>query len=56
VSEESKAGLRRRKNADNPVELNNRLNRAEERLLKINREKDKEKHASREGAGQAEVV
>jgi hypothetical protein len=33
-----------------------RLNGAVERLLNINREKDKVKQAFREGAGQAEAV
>jgi hypothetical protein len=56
VSEESKAELRWRRNAYNPVELNSRLNRAVERLLNINREKDTVKQASGEGAGQAEAV
>jgi hypothetical protein len=36
--------------------LNSRLNRAIERLLKINREKDKVKPASDPGADQAEAV
>jgi hypothetical protein len=56
VSEESKAELKRRKSAYNPVVLNSRLNRAIERLLKINREKDKVKPASDPGADQAEAV
>jgi hypothetical protein len=56
VSEESKAELRRRKDAYNPVELNERLNRAVERLLNINGEKGKVKQASSEEAGQAEAV
>jgi hypothetical protein len=56
VSEESKVELRRRKNGYNPVELNSQLNGAVERLLNINREKDKVKQAFREGAGQAEAV
>jgi hypothetical protein len=43
VAEESKAELMR-------------LNRAMERLLKINREKDKVKQASGQEAGQAETV
>jgi hypothetical protein len=56
VSEESKAELMRRKNADNPVALNNRLNRAIERLLKLNREKGTVKQPSAQGADQAEAV
>jgi hypothetical protein len=43
ASEASKAELVRRKNGSDPVVLNSRLNRAVERLLKINREKDKVK-------------
>jgi hypothetical protein len=39
VSPESKAELKRRKSAGDPVELNNQLNRAIERLLKLNRKK-----------------
>jgi hypothetical protein len=46
VSEASKAEMVRRKNGSDPVVLNSRLNRAVERLLKINREKDKEKQPS----------
>jgi hypothetical protein len=56
VSEESKAELRRRKSGSDPVVLNNSLNRAVERLLKVNREKDKVKQASYQEAGQAEAV
>jgi hypothetical protein len=56
VSEESKAELMRRKNAYNPVELNSRLNRAIEGLLKLNGEKGKVKQASGQEAGQAEAV
>jgi hypothetical protein len=52
VSAESKAELRRRKNASNPVELNRCLNEAVERLLKTNGEKGKVKQAS----GQAKAV
>jgi hypothetical protein len=40
VSPESKAELRRRKSLQNPVELNKNLNRAIDRLLQINREKE----------------
>ncbi|MDR2210196.1 MAG: hypothetical protein LBO65_01820 [Spirochaetaceae bacterium] len=39
ISEESKAELRRRRALYNPVELNRRLNKAVEQLLKLNREK-----------------
>jgi hypothetical protein len=56
VSEESEAELMRRKNASNPVVLNNRLNRAIERLLQLNREKSKVKQDSSQEAGQAEAV
>jgi hypothetical protein len=43
VSDEVKAELVRRKAAQNPVELNRLLNEAVERLLQINREKDRVK-------------
>jgi hypothetical protein len=56
VSEESKAELTRRKSGSDPVDLNNRLNRAIERLLKLNREKDTVKQPSGQEAGQAEAV
>jgi len=56
VSEESKAELIRRKSSQDPVALNSRLNKAVERLLKINREKDKVKHPSCQEAGQAQAV
>ncbi|MDR2245571.1 MAG: histone H1/H5 family protein [Treponema sp.] len=46
----------RRKNADNPAALNNRLNRAIERLLKVNREKGMVNQPSGQGADQAEAV
>jgi hypothetical protein len=52
---ESKAELIRRKNAQNPVALNSLLNKAVERLLKINREKDKVKQPSCQ-EGQAKAV
>jgi hypothetical protein len=39
VSDESKTELIRRKGLQNPIALNNGLNRAVEKLLKINREK-----------------
>jgi hypothetical protein len=56
VSEASKAELIRRRNGSDPVDLNNRLNRAVERLLNLNREKDKVKESSGQEAGQAETV
>jgi hypothetical protein len=56
VAEESKAELVRRKSGNDPVVLNSRLNRAIERLLNINREKDKMKQPSGRDAGQAEAV
>jgi hypothetical protein len=56
VAEESKAELTRRKSAYDPVDLNSRLNRAIQRLLKINREKGKVKQASGQEADQAEAV
>jgi hypothetical protein len=43
VSDESKAELKRRKDAQNPVELNRKLNEAVDKLLQINSEKDKVK-------------
>jgi hypothetical protein len=54
--EESKAELKRRRNAYNPVELNSRLNRAIEGLLKTNGEKGKVKQASGQDVGQAKAV
>jgi hypothetical protein len=56
VSEASKAELMRWKNGSDPVVLNSRLNRAVERLLKANREKDKVKQPSGQEADQAEAV
>jgi hypothetical protein len=56
ISGECKAELIRRKGLRNPVALNNGLNRAVERLLKINREKGKVKQSSFKEAGQAEAV
>jgi hypothetical protein len=56
VSEESKAEQMWRKNAYNPVELNSRLNRAIEELLKLNGEKNKVKQASCQEVSQAEKV
>jgi hypothetical protein len=56
VSEESKAELTRRKSGSDPVVLNSRLNRAIERLLKLNREKNTVKQPSGQEACQAEAV
>ena len=56
VSDECKAELKRRKDGQNPVVLNTKLNEAVERLLKLNREKARMKQASGEEAGQAEAV
>jgi hypothetical protein len=56
VSEESKAELKRRKSASEPVALNSRLNRAIERLLHINRKKGTVQQPSGQEAGQAESV
>ena len=55
VSGESKAELKRRKDGQNPVELNTKLNEAVERLLKLNREKASMRQASCQEAGQAEA-
>ena len=52
VSEESKAELMRRKGGQNPV----RLNQAVERLLKLNREKTRMKPASGQEGEPAEAV
>jgi hypothetical protein len=56
VSDESKAELMRRKVSQDPIRLNNGLNRAVEKLLKINREKASMKQVSCQEAGQAEAV
>ena len=56
VSGESKAELKRRKDGQNPVELNARLNQAVDRLLKLNREKASMKQASGQEAEQAQAV
>ena len=56
VSGESKAELKRRKDGQNPVELNARLNQAVERLLKINREKASMRQTSGQEAEQAQAV
>jgi hypothetical protein len=53
VSEESKAGLRRRRAGQNPVELNRSLNEAAGLLLKRNREKQYDEKTSCQGDGQA---
>jgi hypothetical protein len=55
VSEESKAELKRRKSGQDPVALNTALNKAVERLLKINREKASMKQASCQEAEQTEA-
>jgi hypothetical protein len=56
ISGECKAELMRRKGSRNPIALNNGLNRAVEKLLKINREKASMKQPSGQEAGQAEAV
>ena len=56
VSEESKAELKRRKDGQNPVVLNTKLNEAVERLLKLNREKASMRQASGQEAEQAHAV
>jgi hypothetical protein len=56
VSGESRAEVKRRKNAGEPVVLNSRLNRAIERLLQIHREKNRVKQPSGQEASQAEAV
>jgi hypothetical protein len=56
VSEESKAELTRRRNASDPAGLNSRLNRAAERLLKINGEKGTVKRPSCQEANQTGAV
>jgi hypothetical protein len=56
VSEKSKAELRRRKNGSDPVALNSQLNRAIQRLLKLNGEKGTVKQSSVKEAGQTNTV
>jgi hypothetical protein len=56
VSEESKDELQRRRQEQNPVDLNCRLNEAVARLLKINREKVYAGQALCQGDAQAEAV
>jgi hypothetical protein len=56
VSDECKVELMRRKASRNPIRLNNGLNRAVEKLLKINREKASMKQVSCQEAGQAEAA
>jgi hypothetical protein len=56
VSDECKTELMRRKSSQNPVALNNGLNRAVERLLQLNWEKASMKQASCQEAGQAQAV
>jgi hypothetical protein len=53
VSEESKEELKRRREGQNPVELNCRLNEAIEKLLKTNREKKYGEKTSCQGDNQA---
>jgi hypothetical protein len=56
VSEETKAELARRKNAQDPVALNRQLNRAVERLLKINAQKANMKQPSCQEDGQTHAA
>jgi hypothetical protein len=56
VSEENKAELMRRKNAQDPVALNRQLNKAVERLLKINAEKANMKQPSGHETGQTHAA
>jgi hypothetical protein len=56
VSDASKTELMRRKGEQNPVTLNNGLNGAMERLLKINQEKTSMKPAPLKEAEQAQAV
>ncbi|MDR0998894.1 MAG: hypothetical protein LBL70_07485, partial [Treponema sp.] len=56
VSDDCKAELKRRRSSQNPVELNNELNRAVERLLKLNRKKASMKQTPYQGVEQAEAV
>jgi hypothetical protein len=56
VSGESREELIRRKSGQDPVALNSRLNKAVERLLKLNGEKETMKQPSGQGVGQAGAV
>jgi hypothetical protein len=56
ASDECKGELKRRKDGQNPVELNAKLNEAVDRLLKLNREKASMKQTSGQEADQAEAV
>jgi hypothetical protein len=56
VSEETKTELARRKNAQDPVALNRKLNKAVERLLKINAEKANMKQPSCQEDGQTHAA
>jgi hypothetical protein len=56
VSDECKVELKRRKEGQNPVVLNAKLNEAVDRLLKLNREKASMKQASGQEAEQAKAV
>jgi hypothetical protein len=52
LSDECKAELKRRKEGQNPVVLNTKLNEAVDRLLKLNREKASLKQTSGQEADQ----
>jgi hypothetical protein len=56
VSDASKAELTRRKGLQDPITLNNGLNGAVEKRLKLNRGKAKIEQVSCQGAGRAEAV
>jgi hypothetical protein len=56
VSDECKAELKRRKGLQDPIRVNNGLNRGVEKLLKLNREKARMKQVPAQEAGQAEAV
>jgi hypothetical protein len=56
VSDECKGELMRRKRSQNPIVLNNGLNQAVERLLKLNREKVSMKQVSCQETEQAKAV
>ena len=55
VSDECKMELKRRKDGQNPVVLNAKLNEAVDRLLKLNREKARMKQSSGQEAVKAEA-
>jgi hypothetical protein len=56
VVEKSKTELTRRRNGCDPAVLNSRLNRAAEKLLKINRERGTVKQPSCQQADRTETV